>query len=160
MRSKVLFVPLVLAALAASAFVFLQDDASAAPPIQPQSVNLDRGEALYAENCASCHGANLEGQDNWQSQGGSETPPAPPHDETGHTWHHGDALLFTYTKRLARERVANTIPPMQKNTIATTNTTVHLTSSGRTSSTQPVRRLPIIPGIVAKVFEIPISTEA
>ena len=24
--------------------------------------------------------------------------PAPPHDETGHTWHHGDGLLFTYTK--------------------------------------------------------------
>ena len=24
--------------------------------------------------------------------------PAPPHDETGHTWHHNDALLFDVTK--------------------------------------------------------------
>ena len=24
--------------------------------------------------------------------------PAPPHDETGHTWHHPDSLLFDYTK--------------------------------------------------------------
>ena len=25
--------------------------------------------------------------------------PAPPHDETGHTWHHADALLFALTKQ-------------------------------------------------------------
>ena len=24
--------------------------------------------------------------------------PAPPHDETGHTWHHGDRQLFAITK--------------------------------------------------------------
>ena len=24
--------------------------------------------------------------------------PAPPHDETGHTWHHSDRNLFTVTK--------------------------------------------------------------
>ena len=24
--------------------------------------------------------------------------PAPPHDATGHTWHHGNALLLDYTK--------------------------------------------------------------
>ena len=24
--------------------------------------------------------------------------PAPPHDETGHTWHHSDKQLFTITK--------------------------------------------------------------
>jgi mono/diheme cytochrome c family protein len=24
--------------------------------------------------------------------------PAPPHDRTGHTWHHDDELLFEYTK--------------------------------------------------------------
>jgi len=56
------------------------------------------GEALYAEHCASCHGANLEGQPDWRSPDENGVLPAPPHDETGHTWHHDNLLLFTYTK--------------------------------------------------------------
>lgn len=56
------------------------------------------GEQLYADNCASCHGINLEGQPDWRSRGSDGKLPAPPHDKTGHTWHHGDALLFNYTK--------------------------------------------------------------
>ena len=56
------------------------------------------GEALYGEFCASCHGANLEGQPNWQRQNADGTLPAPPHDVTGHTWHHGNRHLFDYTK--------------------------------------------------------------
>lgn len=56
------------------------------------------GKALYAEQCAACHGANLEGQPNWQSPDADGILPAPPHDETGHTWHHDNALLFSYTK--------------------------------------------------------------
>lgn len=57
-----------------------------------------KGKALYDANCAACHGANLEGQKDWQSQGENGIAPAPPHDETGHTWHHDNALLFFYTK--------------------------------------------------------------
>lgn len=57
-----------------------------------------RGEVLYDENCASCHGANLEGQPDWQTPDPDGTLRAPPHDRTGHTWHHGDKLLFDYTK--------------------------------------------------------------
>ena len=57
-----------------------------------------RGAVLYAENCASCHGANLEGQPDWQTPAPNGVLPAPPHDRTGHTWHHGDKLLFGYTK--------------------------------------------------------------
>ncbi len=56
------------------------------------------GATLYAEHCASCHGANLEGQPNWRSPNSDGTLPAPPHDESGHTWHHGDLLLFKYVK--------------------------------------------------------------
>ena len=56
------------------------------------------GQSLYADNCASCHGANLEGQPNWQSPNTDGVLPAPPHDRTGHTWHHDDELLFEYTK--------------------------------------------------------------
>ncbi|MDP5220160.1 cytochrome c [Ruegeria sp. 2205SS24-7] len=60
--------------------------------------DLARGQTLYAEQCASCHGAALQGQPNWQQQNDDGTMPAPPHDETGHTWHHDNQLLFTYTK--------------------------------------------------------------
>ena len=57
-----------------------------------------RGAVLYGEHCASCHGKNLEGAPNWREMGDDGLYPAPPHDETGHTWHHGDRLLFDYTK--------------------------------------------------------------
>lgn len=56
------------------------------------------GEVLYQEHCASCHGAQLEGQPEWRSPGSDGILPAPPHDETGHTWHHPDSMLFEYTK--------------------------------------------------------------
>lgn len=56
------------------------------------------GERLYAAHCADCHGAKLEGQPDWQVPGPDGVLPAPPHDETGHTWHHPNALLFDYTK--------------------------------------------------------------
>ncbi len=51
------------------------------------------GESLYAEYCAACHGANLEGQPDWQTPRADGSLPAPPHDATGHTWHHPDRML-------------------------------------------------------------------
>lgn len=56
------------------------------------------GRRLYAENCASCHGADLEGQPDWRRRLANGRMPAPPHDENGHTWHHSDRALFTVTK--------------------------------------------------------------
>ena len=56
------------------------------------------GSTVYAGNCASCHGADLEGQPDWKVPGPDGRLPAPPHDETGHTWHHDDATLFALTK--------------------------------------------------------------
>lgn len=56
------------------------------------------GRVIYADYCAVCHGANLEGQPNWQTPPPNGRMPAPPHDETGHTWHHGDEALFAITK--------------------------------------------------------------
>ncbi len=57
-----------------------------------------QGEVIYAANCASCHGTNLEGQPNWKNRDENGMMPAPPHDESGHTWHHIDQLLFDLTK--------------------------------------------------------------
>jgi len=65
-----------------------------------------RGQALYATNCASCHGVNLEGQADWQSPDENGVLPAPPHDDTGHTWHHDTALLFDYTRSGGAEALA------------------------------------------------------
>ncbi|MFT3666740.1 c-type cytochrome [Piscinibacter sp.] len=67
---------------------------------------LARGEPIYATHCASCHGARLEGQPNWRSPGPDGLLPAPPHDASGHTWHHPDELLFRITK-LGVARAAN-----------------------------------------------------
>ena len=57
-----------------------------------------RGKILYAARCASCHGKNLEGQPNWKTPLPNGRMPAPPHDKTGHTWHHADKALAGVTK--------------------------------------------------------------
>lgn len=56
------------------------------------------GQKIYLQNCASCHGVKLEGQKNWQTRDDEGYLLAPPHDETGHTWHHNDEYLFLMTK--------------------------------------------------------------
>ena len=65
-------------------------------PVWQAQVKL--GADLYARHCSSCHGASLEGQSNWRKRLPDGSFPAPPHDETGHTWHHPDSVLFTTTK--------------------------------------------------------------
>ena len=62
----------------------------------PQELVL--GARVYAQYCASCHGANLEGQPNWRRRNDKGRLPAPPHNVRGHTWHHDDATLFGITK--------------------------------------------------------------
>ena len=61
--------------------------------------DIARGAVVYQENCAACHGVNLEGQPDWQVPNPDGTLPAPPHDVTGHTWHHDNALLFDYVRQ-------------------------------------------------------------
>src|SRR5512133_59908 len=56
------------------------------------------GKIVYTTHCASCHGANLEGQRDWKSRNAGGRMPAPPHDDSGHTWHHSDNILFGITK--------------------------------------------------------------
>lgn len=62
----------------------------------PQTLLL--GRSLYATKCASCHGATLEGQPDWKRRLATGRMAAPPHDATGHTWHHTDSDLFRLTK--------------------------------------------------------------
>lgn len=56
------------------------------------------GQQVYAANCAACHGATLQGQPDWRRRGEDGRMPAPPHDDSGHTWHHADRQLFAITK--------------------------------------------------------------
>ena len=52
------------------------------------------GADLYRQHCAACHGAKLEGQPDWRRRLAGGRLPAPPHDESGHTWHHPNELLI------------------------------------------------------------------
>ena len=82
----------VLAALAAAALAW-------GWMVARDSRALALGRTTYAQDCAACHGPNLEGQPNWKEPLPSGRMPAPPHDATGHTWHHSDEELFTITKK-------------------------------------------------------------
>lgn len=86
---KTLPAALILAALPFSAFAFFHTG----------TADVEAGRTLYVQHCAACHGANLEGQPNWRSPDTDGLYPAPPHDETGHTWHHDDAMLTDYITR-------------------------------------------------------------
>lgn len=66
--------------------------AAGVPTLAPNVVA--QGEVLYNEYCAECHGVELEGQPNWQQPDTNGIYPAPPHDVSGHTWHHADQQLI------------------------------------------------------------------
>ena len=97
MRRRVLIVTFGVAAVAAAyALWWQQRSAYAIDPADRPLVA--RGRTVYAQACASCHGADLEGQPNWQERRSDGKLPAPPHDATGHTWHHTDDILFKITR--------------------------------------------------------------
>ena len=91
--------------------VFIKDSVSLKP--EDKSI-IKLGKNIYVKNCASCHGVNLEGEENWKSRKPNGMMPAPPHDETGHTWHHNDNYLFMITKygveEILGEKYPNNMP--------------------------------------------------
>jgi mono/diheme cytochrome c family protein len=93
-RTSIANVMLALAAAASAACS--ADDEHSADPRNVERVSA--GKAIYERHCASCHGVNLEGQPEWRVRLPNGRMPAPPHDDTGHTWHHADDILFGIIK--------------------------------------------------------------
>lgn len=88
-----------LAAVAISAAVAAAASAGVMKADPGDAKQVAQGKQVYADHCAACHGAGLEGQPNWRERRPDGKLPAPPHDASGHTWHHPDAQLFDITKR-------------------------------------------------------------
>lgn len=92
---------LAVAAVAVGAFMLWNADRGAATPVRlrPDDAAVTAlGQKVYAAQCAACHGMRLEGQPRWRERGSDGRLPAPPHDASGHTWHHPDEVLFRITK--------------------------------------------------------------
>ena len=89
---------MLIAAIALAVALLQPADAQNVRLLPDDAAIVAQGDRIYNAECASCHGANLEGQPNWQSPGADELRPAPPHDVTGHTWHHNETTLFNLTK--------------------------------------------------------------
>ena len=64
----------------------------------PAAVQAGHGAKLYAVHCASCHGEDLAGEPDWRERKPNGRLPAPPHDASGHTWHHPMEMLFRMTR--------------------------------------------------------------
>ncbi len=102
MRKKILVAGAAfLAAATVTAFWYWggKQEAPAHAFITPDNQEIvARGRGIYASQCAACHGAGLEGQPAWRQRRANGRLPAPPHDPSGHTWHHPDAVLIDIVK--------------------------------------------------------------
>jgi mono/diheme cytochrome c family protein len=89
--------------LSGGAFVLLWPPGATEAPGQvlrwQDAAVVTQGAVLYADQCAACHGDRLQGQPDWQVRQENGRLPAPPHDPSGHTWHHPDAQLIDITTR-------------------------------------------------------------
>ena len=89
-RTATMFLTLIFA----SALAFACSSNEDSRPVVDQIDPVERGQLIFTENCAACHGASGEGQPHWQTTNPDGTLPAPPLNGDGHTWHHGDGTLY------------------------------------------------------------------
>ena len=78
------------------------------PPPALDEARVAAGETLYQLHCASCHKADLSGEPGWMIPNDDGTYKPPPHDSTGHTWHHPDQLIV----EIVRDGLADPIATM------------------------------------------------
>jgi len=98
-RRKLVFGVVGVVIIGAAAVLYSTIQPSGPAFIDPADQSLVmQGKAIYANNCAACHGQALQGQPNWRERMSNGRLPAPPHDKSGHTWHHPDAMLVDMVK--------------------------------------------------------------
>src|SRR3546814_13897890 len=87
MTKKKLIVGVAGAVVAGAAAILYSTMLPSGPAfIDPADQTLvGQGRAIYANQCAACHGESLQGQPNWRDRMPNGKLPAPPHDKTGHT---------------------------------------------------------------------------
>ena len=90
--------PLARPLIATLLLVFVIAPAAAVELKPDDAVYVNKGKSVYRAHCASCHGFTLKGQRKWRQRKANGKLPAPPHDATGHTWHHTGQQLFELTK--------------------------------------------------------------
>lgn len=109
---------LLAATLSASAHLALSGES------QESAERVEAGRRIYQAQCAQCHGARAEGQPAWNHPDAAGEMPAPPHDRSGHTWKHSDAMLyrivaegwrdpFNKTQRLTMPSFVGTLSPQE-----------------------------------------------
>jgi mono/diheme cytochrome c family protein len=100
-----------LTARANQSVVINQTPVPPLPTLNPEYAA--QGEILYTQYCAKCHGANLEGSPNWKQLLPDGSLPPPPHDSSGHTWHHSDELLISITENGGDPTYNSKMPPFK-----------------------------------------------
>jgi len=117
-----IFIPTSLLFFGIIIYILKDKNAQAAYILNPDNYDIvELGKTVYFQNCASCHGVKLEGQKDWMSRLPNGLMPAPPHDETGHTWHHSDKYLFMITKYGIEDIIGQKYPnnmPAYKNILS------------------------------------------
>ncbi|PLY12704.1 MAG: cytochrome C oxidase Cbb3 [Sedimenticola sp.] len=81
------------------------------PPIERwySQVQVARGNALFQENCASCHKPDASGTPNWRETNAEGKYPPPPLNGTAHAWHHPLSILRR-TVRMGGVPLGGTMP--------------------------------------------------
>ena len=81
------------------------------PPIERwySQAQVTRGDALFQENCASCHKPDASGTPNWRETNAEGKYPPPPLNGTAHAWHHPLSILRR-TVRVGGVPLGGTMP--------------------------------------------------
>lgn len=76
------------------------------------AAKIQHGHKLYVQNCATCHGMNGEGAQDWSRQNANGKYPPPPLNGTGHAWHHPKRALVS-TIKYGTVRIGGSMPAWQ-----------------------------------------------
>lgn len=92
---------LILAAIVALGYVLIPNGGTERGGIDSSPEAVSKGQALFAQHCATCHGEGAVGQNPDSPMGGvteAGTYIAPAMNGTGHAWHHPPDALFRVVK--------------------------------------------------------------